>query len=56
MPLTLNLFPQMVLKDFLGEGLTKPELEMTVALRETRPGSGRAGNFKALATFNFTYE
>lgn len=39
-----------------GEGLTKPELEMTVALRETRPGSGRAGNFKALATFNFTYE
>ncbi|HGC3610108.1 TPA: fimbrial protein, partial [Escherichia coli] len=39
-----------------GEGLTKPELEMTVALRETRPGSGRAGSFKALATFNFTYE
>lgn len=31
-------------------------LKLTVALRETTPGTGRTGKFRAKATFNFTYE
>ncbi|MEF4327867.1 fimbrial protein [Escherichia coli] len=31
-------------------------LPMTVALRETTPGAGQIGDFKAKATFSFTYE
>ncbi|MBW2886614.1 hypothetical protein KX252_15415, partial [Escherichia coli] len=31
-------------------------LEMTVALRETSVGKGVPGKFRALATFNFSYQ
>lgn len=31
-------------------------LEMTVALRETSVGQGVPGKFRALATFNFSYQ
>ncbi len=31
-------------------------LEMTVALRETTPGQGIPGKFRAQATFNFSYQ
>ncbi|EFM2062035.1 fimbrial protein [Escherichia coli] len=35
---------------------TGPGLEMTVALRETTTGQGVPGKFRALATFNFSYQ
>ena len=31
-------------------------MKLTVALRETTAGTGNIGNFRAKATFNFTYE